>query len=176
VVRRLLSECQLPLELSVSATTRAPRAGERHGEHYHFLSREDFAQRRAAGAFLECKEVYGRGDWYGTLREVVARGLAKGKWMVLEIDVEGAMAVLEEYPQAITVFVHGGSLAELERRLRERGTDSDEAIERRLEVARRELEYLPRYRHEVVNGTVEQAVAEVCRVLHEEAQRGHETS
>jgi guanylate kinase len=165
VVRRLLAECPLPLQLSVSATTRTPRAGEQNGVHYHFLSREEFAQRKEAGEFLECNEVFGRGDWYGTLQSHVQHGLSAGKWMVLEIDVGGAMAVLAKFPHAITIFVHSGSVEELERRLRERGTESEVALQRRLEVARRELSYLQKYKHEVVNDTIDHAVTKICEIL-----------
>ncbi len=165
VVRRLLEECPVPLYLSVSATTRAPRPGEVDGKDYYFLSPEEFQRRRQAGEFLECKEVFGRGDWYGTLRSEVERGIQQGKWVVLEIDVEGAMSVLETYPDAVTIFLHPGSLAELERRLRTRGTENEATIERRLEVARREMEFLTRYRYQVINHTVEQAVQEICHLL-----------
>lgn len=166
VVRKLLDECRLPLVLSVSATTRAPRADERDGVNYHFLTGDEFARRRANGDFLECMEVFGR-DWYGTLRGEVATGLQSGKWVVLEIDVDGAQAVLQHYPDAITIFVHPGSIEILEQRLRSRGTESAAAIQRRLEVARHELTFLDRYRHEVINDTVEQAVKDICRILTE---------
>lgn len=165
IVRELLGSCPLPLRLSVSATTRAPRPGEQNGVNYHFLTLAEFAQRRAAGEFLECKEVFGRGDWYGTLESEVQAGLRQGCWMVLEIDVEGAMAVLQRFPSAITIFLYVGTLEELERRLRDRGTDKEDAIQRRLEVARRELEALPFYRHRVVNHTVEQSVVDICEIL-----------
>lgn len=165
VVRRLLTECALPLVMSVSATTRSPRPGERHGIDYFFLTRDDFAQRRANFEFLECKEVFGRGDWYGTLREQVATGLAEGKWVILEIDVEGAMSVIEHHPEAITIFLHPGSIDELERRLRGRGTESEESLQRRLEVARQELQFVGRYRHAVVNDLPERAVQEICQLL-----------
>jgi len=165
VVKRVLQECPLPLMLSVSATTRAPRPGERDGIDYHFLSQEEFARRRDQGDFLECKEVFGRGDWYGTLREPVTAGLAQGKWVVLEIDVEGALQVLESHPEAITIFIHPGSPAELERRLRARSTESEEALRRRLDVARRELTYRERYQHEVINETVDQSVHAICTIL-----------
>lgn len=165
VVRRLASDCSVPLRVSISATTRKPREGEVNGVNYHFLSKEDFARRQAANEFLEAKEVFGRGEWYGTLKSVVAEGLNAGDWVVLEIDVEGAMSVLETYPDAVTIFVHVGTLEELENRLRGRRTESEEAIQRRLEVARRELTYLPRYQYEVINHTVEQAVADICRIL-----------
>lgn len=165
VVRELLSCGALPLRLSVSATTRAPRDGEVDGVHYHFLSHQEFAQQKEAGAFLECKEVFGRGDWYGTLKSEVDAGFAAGKWMVLEIDVEGAMSVLAERPDAITIFIDPGTPEELERRLRSRATDSPSAIERRLQVAQREMQSATKYRHHVVNQTVPQAVEEICDIL-----------
>jgi guanylate kinase len=170
IVRRLLRECSVPLRLSVSATTRAPRPGEADGIDYHFLSREDFAQRQREGEFLECKEVFGHGQWYGTLESEVHTAFADGRWVVLEIDVEGAMSVLERYPQAITIFLHAGSLAELERRLRQRGTETEVSVQRRLEVARHELEYIGRYRHEVVNRTPDQAVRDICQILLQSAK------
>ena len=166
VVKQLLATCPLPLELSVSATTRPPRAGERDGVDYHFLSREEFALRRERGEFLECKEVFGRGDWYGTLAAPVTAGLRAGKWVLLEIDVEGGLAVLQQNSDAITVFVHSGSLAELERRLRSRGTETEASLQRRLEVARRELSFKDRYRHEVVNRIVADAAREINEILH----------
>lgn len=165
VVQRLLADCQMPIKLSVSATTRRPRQGEVDGVHYHFLSQEDFHEKRLEGQFLECKEVFGRGDWYGTLRGEVATGYAEGKWVLLEIDVEGALAVLEKEPEATTIFLHPGSLKELERRLRHRGTEDDASITRRLEVAGREMASLDRYTYEVINDSVDRAVQEICGIL-----------
>ncbi|MEQ8785839.1 MAG: guanylate kinase [Pirellulaceae bacterium] len=165
VLRRLLADCPLPLSMSVSATTRAPRAGEKDGENYHFLTHEEFNRRRDAGDFLEYKEVFGRGDWYGTLAQEVSTGLAAGKWVILEIDVEGTLSVLPAHPDAITIFLHPGSPQELKRRLVERGTETDEAIRRRLEVAARELTFIDRYRHEVINDDVDAAAARICEIL-----------
>lgn len=165
VVKELLAICPLPLQLSVSATTRKPRTGEEDAVDYHFLSHDEFARRRAQGAFLECKEVYRRGDWYGTLAATVTAGLVAGKWVVLQIDVEGAQAVLEQYPDAITVFVHSGSMAELERRLRSRGTETEASLRRRLEVAERELRFAEKYRHAIINNTVAEAAQQICDVL-----------
>ena len=91
--------------------------------------------------------------------------LAAGKWVVLEIDVQGTLAVLEQYPDALTIFVQPGSLDELERRLRGRGTESEESIQRRLEVARRELASADRYQHQVINDDVDQAVQEICDII-----------
>ena len=165
VVRRLLDRCPLPLCLSVSATTRPARPGEQDGRQYHFLSHDDFARLRAENKFLECKEVFGRGDWYGTLRSEVTSGLAAGKWVVLEIDVEGTLSVLEEFPDAITIFLHPGSLEELERRLRGRATDTEDSILRRLEVARREMSMKDRYQFEIINGQMDQAVDDIIQLL-----------
>ncbi len=165
VVRRVMNECPLPLTLSTSATTRRPRAGEVDGVDYHFLTKEDFLRRREAGDFLESFEVFGRGHWYGTLRDEVATSLAAGKWVVLEIDVNGALQVIEQYPDAITVFVSPDSLAELERRLRGRATETEERIQRRLETARNELQFKVRYRHVVVNDDVERAAIEIIEIL-----------
>jgi len=165
VVRRLLEECKLPLVLSVSATTRPPRPTEQNGVDYHFLTLEQFEQRRQLGEFLECKEVFKLGHWYGTLRSEVTTGLKAGKWVILEIDVEGALAAIEQFPEAITIFLHSGSLEELESRLRGRKTESEESIQRRLAVAKMELKQIDRYRHEVVNDDVEQAVRDICEIL-----------
>lgn len=165
VVRGLLTGCSLPLALSVSATTRPPRQGEVHGKDYFFLPADEFDRRRRAGEFLECKEVFGRGDWYGTLQSQVAAGLEAGKWVILEIDVDGMMSVLERYPETITIFIHCGGIDELERRLRTRNTDSDDAIRRRLEVARHELAYQSHYRHQILNDDVDQSVRQICEIL-----------
>ena len=157
---------QLPrLVASVSATTRPPRPGERDGVDYHFLSPQEFERRRAAGDFLESCEVFGRGHWYGTLKSEVTPSLAAGKWVVLEIDVAGTMAVLQQFPSAVTIFVRPSSNAELERRLRVRGTESEEAIARRLEVARRELAQAHIYQHQIENDDLDRAVEAICRIL-----------
>jgi guanylate kinase len=165
LLKHLYASCSLPLVASVSATTRRPRPGEVDGVDYHFLSREEFARRREAGEFLECCEVYGRGDWYGTLRSEVTPSLEAGKWVVLEIDVQGTLAVLEHYPEALTIFIEPASVDELERRLRDRGTETDEALARRLEVARRELAQIDLYRFRVVNTDLLRAAQELCDIL-----------
>jgi guanylate kinase len=150
---------------SVSATTRLPRTGEVDGVDYHFLSAAEFERRREAGEFLECCRVYGRQHWYGTLVEEVAPRLAAGKWVVLEIDVEGTLSILDKFPEAITIFVEPSHPDQLLERLRGRGTESPEAMARRLEVARRELLEAHRYRHRVVNEDVDEAVERVRRIL-----------
>jgi guanylate kinase len=163
VVRELFKNCPLPLHWSVSATTRQPRLGEVEGQDYFFLRPEAFAARLAAGEFVEAKQY--AGNWYGTLQSQVSAGLNEGKWVILEIDVEGTLAVLEKYPEALTIFIHSGSVEELERRLRARNTESEEALARRLETARRELALKDRYLYQVTNRDVRQAVREVCEIL-----------
>jgi guanylate kinase len=150
---------------SVSATTRAPRRGEVEGVDYYFLTQDEFAARKRRGDFLECFEVFGSGHWYGTLETEVGPRLAVGNWVVLEIDVDGTLAVLEKYPDAVTIFVRPESIEELERRLRLRGTESEAAIQRRLAVARRELALVDRYRYVVRNQSIETAVDEILRIL-----------
>ncbi|HEX3725069.1 MAG TPA: guanylate kinase [Pirellulales bacterium] len=165
LLKRMFAECRRPLVASVSATTRRPRPGEVDGVDYHFLSAGEFARRRAAGEFLECCEVFTRGDWYGTLLSEVTPSLAAGKWVVLEIDVQGTLAVLERYPDAVTIFVLPASYEELERRLRDRGTESEDALARRLATARRELISAPCYRFRVVNDDLDRAVHEMCQIM-----------
>lgn len=165
VLRKLIANCPLPLRLSVSATTRKRREGEVEGRDYFFVSHAQFEVMRAADEFLECKEVFGRGDWYGTPSRQVDEGLQAGQWVILEIDVQGALAVMEKRPDTIRFFVHPGSLAELAVRLKRRGTDDDAAIQRRLEVAAEELEALGHYQHEVINHEVDKTASEICKIL-----------
>jgi guanylate kinase len=165
VVRQVLAQFGPRLRLSVSATTRPSRGDEQEGVDYYFLSDAEFARRRAVGEFLECIEVFGRGHWYGTLWSEVRSSLSQGKWVILEIDVDGAREVLQQYPEAVTIFIRPDSLEELERRLRSRGTEKEEAIQRRLAVARHELSLADQYEHQVVNVTVPQAVDDICEIL-----------
>lgn len=167
VIRELLTNCELPIELAISATTRKPRTGEVAGRDYEFVSHEQFERMRQAGEFLECKEVFGRGDWYGTPIAQVERGLKDGKWMLLEIDVQGALSVMAQRPDVVSFFVHPGSLEELSIRLRRRGTDDEQAIQRRLEVAADELQALKHYKHEVINHQVLLTASEICNTLHQ---------
>jgi guanylate kinase len=169
LLKQLLARCDR-LVPSVSATTRAPRQGEIDGVDYHFLTKEEFAQRRQAGDFLEYAEVFGSGDWYGTLKDEVAPRLAADKWVVLEIDLQGTKSVLKLYPDAVTIFVRpetqdAETLKELERRLRSRGTESEASVQRRLAAAREELAAAGMYRYQVTNQNVDHAVDEILRIL-----------
>lgn len=165
VLERVLQRCPVPLVRSVSATTRPPRTGEVDGRDYYFLAPEDFEARRRGGEFVECFEVFELGYWYGTLRSEVEARLAAGKWVVLNIDVQGARDVMERFADAVTIFVRPTSADELRRRLEVRGTESPEVIQRRLERAKEELRLAERYRHEVINDDLDQAVEQICKIL-----------
>jgi guanylate kinase len=168
VMKRVFEQSGVPLVQSVSATTRPPRPGERDGVDYHFLTTEEFLSRQKRGDFLECFQVFGRGHWYGTLQSEVTTGLEAGKWVVLEIDVQGARAATAEYTDAVTIFIQPSSAAELERRLRRRATETEEALARRLERARWELTQAPGYRYIVINDDLDRAVEEICEILNRE--------
>lgn len=170
IVRKLLAMTGDRMRLSVSATTRPPRPGEVDGREYHFLSHDEFARRREAGEFLECVEVFGRGHWYGTLLAEVTPSLARGQWVLLEIDVDGAERALAAYPGAVSLFVTAApteteALAVLRQRLEARGTEDPTAVERRLEVARHELARAGDYQHTVVNEGLDDAIDEIYRLL-----------
>lgn len=165
IVKRLIAESPVPLELSVSATTRPPRPGEVNGIDYYFLSYDEFMNRRDRGDFIECAEVHRTGNWYGTLRSEIHRIQAAGRWVLLEIDVQGAKRVMSLYPEAMSVFLRTPSIEEYERRLRSRGTESEEVIRRRLRTAQDELQSVACYQHTVVNDELDRAVQELCDLL-----------
>jgi len=164
LLKKLFERCP-QLVASVSATTRPARPGEQNGVDYWFMPPEEFQARREQGDFLECFEVFGHGHWYGTPLSQVTPSLEAGKWVVLEIDVQGAMAVLERFPDAVTIFVRPSSPEELERRLRLRGTETEAVLQKRLAAARHELAFADRYRHQVLNDDVDRAVQEICDIL-----------
>lgn len=165
VMREVYQVCPVPLVRSVSATTRPPRPDETADVDYHFLTNGDFESHRQRGDFVECFEVFGQTYWYGTLWSEVTSGLNAGKWVVLEIDVQGALAVVERFPDAITIFLRPSSRAELERRLRGRGTETEQAICRRLAQADHEMALAGRYRYQVINDDMDQAVRDVSDIL-----------
>ena len=154
---------------SISATTRGRREGEVDGQHYFFLSRAEFEQRVAADAFLEWAE-YG-GNLYGTLRTEVETGLASGRHVVLDIEVQGAEQLRSRFPNAVHVFVLPPSAGELVQRLRNRNTEDDAALRRRFAIASRELDMAERYDFVVVNDDLVEAVANVAAILDVESRR-----
>lgn len=165
IVNRLSALAPVRLVKAISATTRPPRAGEVEGQDYYFLSDEEFRRRMERGEFLEVAEVFKSDYWYGTLKSELERAWRQGAWAFLEIDVQGALQVMERYPAALTIFLRASSEAAYAERLRGRGTEHDEAIRRRLETAREELRHADRYQFQVVNDDLERAVAEISDIL-----------
>ena len=151
------------VRFSVSATTREPRPGERHGKDYYFLTREDFSRLIEQGALLEHAEYVG--NFYGTPEEPVEKALADGYNVLLDIETQGAAHVMAKRPDAVSVFLCPPSLGELERRLRGRGTDSEQTIQGRLQTARREFSRAKDYTYIVVNSDVEKAARELDAII-----------
>jgi guanylate kinase len=151
------------LELSVSATTRAPRPGEHDGVDYHFLTREEFNGRVKRGEFVEHADYAGRS--YGTLRSELEARVAAGVPVVLEIEVQGARQVRAAMPEALQVFIAPPSLPALRTRLVGRGTDDQAEVERRLRVAEEELTAQPEFAHVVVNDRLEDALERLTSIV-----------
>lgn len=154
---------ELRLRQSISATTRPRRDGERDGEHYFFLTDEEFRSMIERGEFLEWAEVHGRK--YGTIRRLVDEWRREGWGVVLVIDVQGAEAVRRAYPEAVSIFVKTSSLEILEQRLRQRQSESEESIQRRLANARGELARASEFTYQVVNDDLDRAVAEIRSII-----------
>jgi guanylate kinase len=151
------------LVYSVSATTRAPRQGEVDGVNYFFKTREQFQQLIEQEEMLEWAEYVG--NYYGTPRRFVEETLASGKDVILEIEVQGALQVMQKFPQGVFIFLLPPSLSELENRIVTRGTESEELIRSRLSVAVDEIRLLERYNYAVVNDRVENACAKIQAIL-----------
>jgi guanylate kinase len=161
LVRKIL---ELPgTLLSVSCTTRPPRETESDGKWYNFVSESQFQQMVARGEFLEYAQVFGK-NWYGTPKKWIAEAREQNKDLVLEIDVQGALQVMQQLPGAVAIFVLPPSRAELERRIRARGQDSEDEIQRRLERARQEMQSYSSYDFGVINDDLERAGREVQAV------------
>jgi guanylate kinase len=152
------------LAVAVSATTRSRRPGEEDGRDYHFLSSEEFQRRVDAGDFVEYVD-YVSGHRYGTLREEVDRILGSGRSVVLELETHGAKEVQASLPDAVTIFIEAPSFAELERRLRDRATESAGEIGERLELARRQADEAGDFDHVVTNDDVGRAVEELGAIV-----------
>ena len=154
---------------SISATTRAPRAGERDGVNYYFRTKAAFERMIAEGALLEWAEVYG--NYYGTPLPPIQEKLAAGQDILLEIDTQGALKVQERFPDGVFIFLLPPSLEELRRRITGRGTESEESLARRLAAARDEILLGKRYRYAVLNDTVEAATDRIQTILAAERLR-----
>jgi guanylate kinase len=163
VIARVLAERTWPLRLSVSVTTRQPRKGERDGVHYHYWTRERFRDAIEGHGFLEWAEVFG--NYYGTLKEEVEPYRRQGVGVMLDIDVNGWKQVKQQCPEAVSIFLTTSTLDVLEERLRRRGTESEEALQRRLEGARNELALASLYEHRVINDDLETALDQLRGIL-----------
>jgi guanylate kinase len=165
LIRDLRGRCP-DLELSISATTRDPREGEVDGRDYHFLSREEFDRRVDEGDFLEFATY--SGNRYGTLRSEIEQRLEAGHSVLLEIEVQGAQQVRAAKPDSIQIFISPPDPSVLRERLSGRGTDSEQAIDRRLEVAKQELAVAEDFDHQIVNDELPRAAAELERIVRAE--------
>ena len=163
IVGQLL-ETDDSVELSVSCTTRQPRGTEKEGVNYFFKTEEEFEKMIEEGEFLEYARVFGR--YYGTPKRYVLHQLENGRNVLLEIDVQGAMQVKNNYPQARMIFILPPSEEVLLQRLRGRGTETEEQIDKRFGEARREMTFADRYDYRVVNDDLQRAVEEVKRIIH----------
>ena len=161
IVQRLLDCSPIKLIKCVSATTRASSRGEVEGEDYYFLTPDEFRVRRENGEFLECCEVHGTGNWYGTLKSELQRAKEAGGWALLEIDVQGAQRVLEQYPHGLTISCGRPPMSD--------GCGPGDRIGRgdsaRLKNAQQELESATLYQYQVINDDLQQAVQEITRIL-----------
>ncbi len=160
---QMLREKLPDIGYSVSVTTRAPREGEVDGVSYFFKTVEEVKAMIAEGGLLEYAEVYG--NYYGTPKAPVLQRLSEGIDVILEIDMQGALKVKENYPDGVFIFILPPSMAELRKRLTGRGTETAEAIELRLGETLKELSYIDRYDYCVVNGVLEEAVARVKAIV-----------
>lgn len=162
VLKRLLH-----LKRVVTYTTRAPRWGEVQGKDYHFITREEFERLKEQGAFLEWAEVYS--NFYGSPKWEVQRLLLEGQDILLVLDVQGALTVKQQMPEAVLIFLKPPSLDELRRRLESRGIDPSEVIERRMANANWEMEQKEKFDHLVLNDKLEDAVNELVRLMRRES-------
>jgi guanylate kinase len=151
------------LQLSISYTTRPPRAGEQNGREYFFVDRPGFLRMQAAGEFLESAEVHG--NLYGTSRRQIEEALAGARDVILEIDWQGAAQVRRLFPNTVSVFILPPSLAELERRLRARATDSESVIQRRIAAAQSEIRHAIDFDYAIINNEFECARADLAAVV-----------
>lgn len=174
ICKRLIEDME-DIKISVSATTRKPRVGEVDGKNYFFINEEEFLQKINNNEFLEHALVYG--NYYGTPRAEVLKELEKGKNIILEIDIQGALNVKKNYPKGVFIFILPPSIKELKHRIEGRGTDSKEVILKRMECVYDELNYAFQYDYVVLNDEVETAVekikgiisAEKCKAIRNQA-------
>lgn len=162
IVKKLLKE-NSSLALSVSATTRSPREGEVHGVHYFYITKEEFEKKIQNNEMLEYTSY--NGNYYGTIQSHVEELLENGKTVLLEIEVDGAMQISRKLPEALSIFINAPSDEEIERRLRNRNTEDEEAIQRRLAIAKAEMKYADEYDYIVCNDDIDVAAKEILEII-----------
>lgn len=167
ICSRLLGQDNVTL--SVSMTTRAPRDGEVHGESYYFVSKEEFQRTIEENGFLEYAEVYG--NFYGTPKRNVMELLKSGMDVILEIDIQGALQVKKAYPEAVLTFILPPSMAELRKRITDRGTETEESLKRRMGETLNELSYMHEYDYCVINDELQEAIRRVMAIMTAEHSR-----
>lgn len=157
------------LKISISCTTRQPRVNEKHGVNYFFVCKEEFEELISKDSFLEYAEVYG--NYYGTPREYVENLLNNGNDVILEIDIQGALKVKEQFPDGVFIFILPPSMEELKNRIRKRGSETEETFLRRFTSAYKEINYVSRYNYAVVNDEVSTAVSRIESIISAEKCR-----
>ena len=158
-----LLERHAEIAYSISATTRSPRSGEKDGVNYYFLDKPVFEKMIQDGELLEWAEVYG--NYYGTPLRKIQERLSAGQDILLEIDTQGAMNVKKKFPEGVYIYILPPSLPELEKRIRGRGTDSEESIQCRLSAAADEIAVAEKYKYVVINDAVPRAVSKIAAIL-----------
>ena len=166
---KLLLERDRQVRHSVSYTTRTPRSGEQHGREYHFIDIPTFVAMRERGEFLEWAEVHG--NFYGTSRVWLEAQMQAGDDMLLEIDWQGAAQVREMFPEAVGIFIMPPSVEELERRLRGRGQDPEEVIQRRVAAAMGEMRHVGEFDFVIINNNLQEALEDLCAAVRASRQR-----
>lgn len=167
VIKDLLSQND-NLTLSVSSTTRHPRPNEIEGINYNFLTPEQFKIAIENGEFLEWA-VYNN-NYYGTKKSAVDKALNNGKSIILEIEIQGALQIMEKCPDAVFIFILPPSYEELEKRLRGRNTEDEQTIQNRLKITQKELEVGEKFRYKIINDSVENAVDEILKIINKECE------
>jgi guanylate kinase len=163
---QMLLKRQKNLMFSVSVTTRQPRPGEVDGRDYFFVSDAAFNAMRKRGELVEWAKVHGQ-NYYGTPKSFIERKRSEGKDILLDLDVQGALAVKRKYPDAVLIFIRTPQFADLERRLRNRSSESETEIRRRLRTARQELKLAPRYDYQVINDQIPKAMRQLETILND---------
>lgn len=167
VVKRLLT-CRPQMVHSISCTTRAPRTREKDGVDYFFIDEETFRKRISVGEFVEWAQVHGY--IYGTPKKPLEENLARGKDVVLDLDVQGGLALKKAYPHALSIFLLPPSEEELTKRLRERKTDAPQEVKKRLEVAHQEMGFKDRYDVQLINDDLEKTCQKILALMEERAR------